>query len=251
MRHVTVALLFLIAAAIAGPACAQDGPKIVRAASQASKEFESYLAKTANAKAVPNLRAAPAAGLLARIFDVKALRSLPTSTAKDLPWLTDWLGAVSTTYMGIVNFGADPKGENYMHAVGTNIERFEDEVALASEAAIRLFARVSNSITAYIQSLPEAERNQSARQTGLASVRSGYVQSFTGAIQFSADDIKPANARRATAALRDTAQDFAATLNAEQRAELSDLATRAAGETKDSETRDNLIAVAQTLKAGK
>ena len=46
---------------------------------------------------------------------------------------------------------------------------------------MRLFARVSNATTAYIQSLPEAERNQPARQKSLAGVRGGYVKSLSPA----------------------------------------------------------------------
>ncbi len=251
MRHAAVALLFLIAAAICGTAGAQDGPKVGKSAIQASKEFEALLTKAAAAKAVPNLQTTPAAPLIARIFDVNSLRSLPPATAQDSPWLTDWLGAMTASYMAIINFGADPKSENYMQSVAANIERFEDEVALGSEALLRIFARLSNAITAYFNSLPEAERNNPARQKGLMGVRGGYIKSFTGGIQFAADDIKPANARRTTLAMRDTAQDFASVLNAEQRAELADLATRAAAETKDPETRDNFTAVAQTLKGAK
>lgn len=245
----TLAVLALVAFAL--PAAAQDGPKASRAAVQAAKDLERHVGKTAAAKEKLVLSTAPAAPLFAKVFDTKTLRALPPSGSADLPWLSDWLNAAATAYTAIVNFGTDPKSENYLQGVQANIESYEDEITTALDFMLRLFPRVMNSVNAYAQSLTEAERNQPQRQKGLANVRGGYLKSLSGAISFLGGGVKPGNARIAALVLRDTVQDWAAIASPEQRAEIAKLLSQAQAAVSDPQAQGDLAAASQALAAVK
>ncbi len=159
MRLTAIALGLVVF--FASAAFAQEGQRLSAGAVQAAKEFTSYLGKTAAAKAKLDLTAPPAAPLFAKIFDTKALATLPAPTAKDLSWASEWLGASANSYMALLNFGTNPQAPDYQQAVEDNVQRYEDEISNAMNFMIRLMPRVAISARGFMQ-IAVGSRAQSA-----------------------------------------------------------------------------------------
>lgn len=246
MRLTAIALSFIIAFAHA--ASAQDGPKLSSGAVQASKDFTGYLDKTAAAKAKPDFAAPPAAPLFAKIFDTKALASLPTPTAKDLSWTSEWLGASATSYMAMINFGTNPQASDYQKVLEDNVQRYEDEISNAMTFMLRLMPRVSIAARAFMQSLSTPERNQPARQQGFKNIRDGYMQTVSGASSFVAGGVKNPNARLVARALRDTVEEWVTLSTPEERAQFVEVLNQAREGIKDGETQESLTVLLSALK---
>jgi hypothetical protein len=246
MRRTAIAL-GLVVLFIVSAAAAQEGQKLSTGAAQAAKEFTAYLDKTAAAKARPSLTAPPAAALFGRIFDTKALTSLPAPTAKDLPWQSEWLGAGANSYMALLNFGTHPQAPNYQQAVEENIVAFEDEISSAMNFMLRLMPRVVVSARAFMQTLSEAERNQPSRQQGAKSVRDGYMQTVSGAASFVAGGPKAPNARLVARALSDTVAQWRDLASPDERKQLAGIVNQARQSVKDAESETILGALSAAL----
>jgi hypothetical protein len=245
MRRIAIALGLVVL--FASAAIAQEGQKLSAGAVQAAKEFTAYLDKTAAAKAKPNLTAPPAAPLFGRIFDTKALASLPAPTAKDLSWSSEWLGASASSYMALLNFGTNPQAPNYQQALEENVLAYEDEISNAMNFMLRLMPRVVVSARAFMQTLSEAERNQPTRQKGVKSVRDGYMQTISGATTFIAGGPKLPNAKLVARALSDTVAEWRELASADERKALVDVIGQARQSLKDAETDVVLGALASAL----
>lgn len=232
-------------------AFAQEGPKLSAGAVQAAKEFTGHIGKTAAAKAKLDLTVPPAAPLFAKIFDTKALATLPAPTAKDLSWASEWLGASANSYMALLNFGTNPQAPDYQQAVEDNVQRYEDEISNAMNFMIRLMPRVAIAARGFMQSLSEAERNQPTRQQGLKNIRDGYMQTVSGAASFVAGGPKVPNARLVARALRDTVDEWRMLASAEERTQLADVVNQARQEVKDQEVSESLTAISSALAATK
>lgn len=248
MRQI-VALLALVVLSLSTPAAAQDGPRLSLAAVQASKDFKAYLDKAAADKTPLDLSTPPGSTLFATIFDTKAVEALPTPAGSDLPWLSEWLGVAASSYVGIINVGADPKGEPLQKAVQENVARYEDKLSIAMDFLLRLMPRMAVAADAFMQALPEKERNLPARQQGLAQVRSGYMQTVSGALTFISGGPKVDNARLLAKALRDTVDAWSKRANAEERTQFLSLLAQARTGAKDSAVDDQLIAVSTAVAA--
>lgn len=246
-----IALLLSCILLIAFPASAQEGKKLSSGAVQAAKEFNAYLAKTAAAKAKPNLAAPPAAPLFATIFNTKALPSLPPPTAADLSWQSEWLGASANSYMAMLNFGTSPNAPDYQTVLAENVERDENEISSAMEFMLRLMPRVVVSAKAFMAGLSEAERNQPVRQQGAARVRDGYMQTVSGAIAFIGGGPKAENVKLIAKALRDTVDEWRAAATPEERTQLLNTLGQIRQNIKDSEATDHLAAISSALAATK
>lgn len=248
MRHI-VALLVLVFLGFPSQAPAQDGPRLSLAAVQASKEFKTYLDKTATEKGQLSFSEPPGSTLFATIFDANAVQSLPAPTGADLPWLSEWLGVAASSYVGIINVGADPKGEPLQKIVQENVVRYEDKLSVAMDFLLRLMPRMAIAADAFMQALPEKERSLPARQQGMAQVRGGYMQTVSGALTFIGGGPKVDNARLLAKALRDTVDVWSTRADAEERKQfLSQLAQARTG-AKDPAVDDQLIAVSTAIAA--
>jgi hypothetical protein len=245
MRLTAIVLSFIVL--FAPTAFAQEGQKLTAGAAQASKEFTSYLEKTAAAKGKPNLFAPPAAPLFAKIFDAKALATLPPPTAKDLSWSSEWLGASASSYMAIINFGTTPQAANYQQVLEENVQRHEDEISNAMNFMLRLMPRVVVSAREFMQNLPEAERNQPTRQQGVKNIRDGYMQTVSGASSFVAGGVKVPNARLVARALSDTVAEWRELASADERKQLAEVIGQARQTIKDPEAETILGAISAAL----
>ena len=244
-----VALLVVICLGWPAAVFAQDGPRLSLAAVQASKEFKTFLDKAAAEKEPLKLSTPPGSDLFATIFDTKAVETLPTPTSADLPWLSEWLGVAASSYVGIINFAADPKDEPLQKAVQDNVARYEDKLSAAMDFLLRLMPRMATAADAFMQALPEQERNLPARQQGMAQVRSGYMQTVAGALTFIGGGPNQQNARLLAKALRDTVNSWGKLANAQERTQfLSQLAQARTG-AKDPSVDEDLIAASTTIAA--
>ena len=252
MRQI-VALLILAVLGFPSQASAQaqaqDGPRLSLTAVQASKDFKAYLDKSVAEKSELNLSSPPGSTLFAAIFDTKPVEGLPAPTGSDLPWLSEWLGVAASTYVGIINFGADPQGEPLQKAVQENVARYEGHLSTAMDFLLRLMPRMALAADAFMQALPEKDRSLSARQQGMAQVRNGYMQTVDGAITFISGGPKVDNSRLLAKALRDTVDIWSKRASAEERTQfLSQLAQARTG-AKDPTVDDRLIAVSTAIAA--
>jgi hypothetical protein len=177
------------------------------------------------------------------------LRALSPPSGPDLPWLSEWLSAAANSYVSLVNFGTDPKNDNYHQVVQTNVERHEDELSLAMDFLLRLMPRVASSATAFMQGLSEKDRNLPARQQGVAQIRSGYMQTVSGAMTFIGGGPRPANARLVSLALRETVDEWSRLATQEERTEMLSLLAQARLGAKDAAAEDHLIAVSSAVAA--
>lgn len=248
MRQI-VALLVLVFLGFPSQAPAQDGPRLSLAAVQASKEFKAYLDKTAADKGQLDLSSPPGSTLFATIFDTKAVEALPPPSGPELPWLSEWLGVAASSYVSIINFGADPKGEPLQKAVQENVARYEDNLSAAMDFLLRLMPRMAVAANAFMQSLPEKDRNLPARQQGMAQVRNGYMQTVSGALTFIGGGPKANNSRILAKALRDTVDVWSKLANAEERTQLLSLLAQARTGAKDATVDEHLIAVSTAVAA--
>ena len=248
MRQI-VALLVLAFLGFPSQAPAQDGPRLSLAAVQASKDFKAYLDKTGAEKGQLDLSSPPGSTLFATIFDTKAVEALPAPTGPDLAWLSEWLGVAASSYVGIINFSADPQGEPLQKAVQENVARYEGNLSAAMDFLLRLMPRMAIAADAFMQALPEKDRILPARQQGMAQVRNGYMQTVAGAITFISGGPKVDNSRLLAKALRDTVDIWSKRANAEERTQfLSQLAQARTG-AKDPTVDDHLIAVSTAIAA--
>lgn len=248
MRSWPIVALFI--ALLTAPAAAQDGQRLSLAAVEAGKTLTLRLADLATAKQPLDIGKPPIAEPFGRIFNTKALLALPTVTGKDVPWLLEWLGATSTAYQQLLFFGSDPKAPQES-VVLANLQRNEKEVSVAMEFLLLLMPRTTNAASAFFETLPESERNSPTRQAGLAQMRTGYMQTVSGATQFIGGNPKPENVRLVSAALRSTLGDWVKLSSADNRTELLNLLAQARNVNKDAKVQEDLLAVSSALAAVK
>lgn len=245
MRLTAIVLSFIVLFAPA--AFAQDGQKLAAGAVQASKEFNAYLEKTASAKGKPNLFAPPAAPLFAKIFDTKALATLPPATGKDLGWSSEWLGASANSYMALINFGTTQQAPDYQQVLEENVQRHEDEISTAMNFMLRLMPRVVVSAREFMKNLSETERNQPTRQQGVKNIRDGYMQTVSGASSFVAGGVKVPNTRLVARALSDTVAEWRELATPDERKQLTDIIEQARQTVKDPEAETILASISSAL----
>ncbi|MDB5603050.1 MAG: hypothetical protein JWN71_5094 [Xanthobacteraceae bacterium] len=248
MRHWPIVALCL--ALLAVPALAQDGPRLSLAAAEAGKTLTLRLSELATAKAPLEIAKPPVAEPFGRIFNAKALLALPPVTAKDVPWLLEWLTATSSAYQQLLLFGSEP-GAPQESVVAANLQRNEKEISVAMEFLLFIMPRTTGAASAFFETLPESERNSTVRQNGLARMRAGYMQTVSGAVTFIGGGPKPENARLVAAALRTTLGDWIQLSNAENRTELLTLLAQARNGNKDEKVQADLLAVSSALAAMK
>ena len=247
MRQIVALLILALALVFPSSAPAQDGSRLSLTAIEAAKEFNIYLVQAAVARNQLDLAAPPGSSLFDKIFDTRAIQTLPPPAALDLPWLSEWLNVAATTYLSIVKFGADPKGEPLQQAVQENVIRNEDKLSVAMDFLLRLMPRMTISADAFMQSLPQKDRSLPARKQGMDQVRNGYLQTVSGALSFISGGPKAENARLLARALRDTAATWSKLASAEERTQLLGLLAQARTGAKDLTVDDDLITVSKVV----
>jgi hypothetical protein len=249
MRFVK-ALLLLVA--LQSPALAQtDGVGLAAGAKAAADQLQLYLDDVAKSGGRPDFGEPRAAELLARIFDVQHLNALPPPQVDDIPWLLDWAAAASKAGKAIMFFGLKPPADPTAPALARNVLQYQDQQAIGSDFLIRIAARESSAMLAFWQQLTPEMRTP-IREAGLKKARFGFAQLIYGALCSMADaQFKPANARRLSAAMRDTVETWAGFIAADNRAQIMIQLQRTQFAVKDDEAQENLAGFGAVLAAGK
>ena len=249
MRFVRALLLF---AALQSPALAQtDGAGLAAGAKAAADQLQLYLDDVAKTGGRPDFSKPPAADLLARIFDVKQLTALPSPGADDIPWLLDWAAAASKAGKAIMFFGVNPPVDPAGAAFVRNALEYQDQQAIESDFLIRLAARESSAMLAFMQQLTPELRTP-IREAGLKKARLGFAQMISSALGCMGDDqFKPTNARRVSAAMRDTGDIWVGSLLPDDRAKIIRQLQWAQLRVKDDEAQENLALFSAVLAAAK
>jgi hypothetical protein len=251
MRRICLAILGLML--LAAPAAASDAEQAAARAVAAAQALKQQAVETAAAGKKLDFTSGPASEYLNRIFDSKAFAELPPAADSDMPWMLDWIGAVTTTNHTLLDFGSDPKRTTQpdFAVLARNVHDYEDQITVAMVFQQRLFPRVLESGYEFLASLPEAERTP-VRLEGLAKMVDGYLDSVKGALGFAADStIKPTNARMIAAAARASAELWIELTEEDARREFVALVTAAQRQTKDKETAQHFRAIQAALGAAK
>ena len=249
MRLVKALLLFV---ALQSPALAETaGAGLAAGAKSAADQLQGYLDDVAKSGGRPDFAKPPAAELFARIFDIERLNALPAPRADDIPWLLDWAAAASKAGKAIMFFGIKPPADPASAAVIRNVLDYQDQQAASSDFLIRLTARESVAMLAFMAQLPPEQRTP-IREAGLKKARIGFAEMIYGALCTMADDqFKPANARRVSAAMRDTMEIWVGNIPADNRAQIKGQLLRTQMAVKDDEAQENLALFGAALVAAK
>ena len=249
MGFVRALLLFV---ALQSPALAQsDGAGLAAGAKAAADQLQLYLDDVARTGGRPDFAKAPAAELLARIFDVQRLNALPPPQGNDIPWLLDWAAAASKDGKAIMFFGIKPPVDPAGAAFARNVLEYQDQHAIQSDFLLRLAARESVAMLAFWQQLTPEQRTP-IREAGLKKARVGFAELIYGALCTMADDkFKPANVRRVSAAMRDTVETWAGFMPPDNWKQIMDQLLRTELAVKDDEAQENLAVFGAVLAAAK
>ena len=247
------ALLLIIA--LISPALAEtsgsDGAALATRASDAAKELRTYLAEVAKAGGRPDFSKPPASELFGHIFDMNGLAALPPPAPNDFSWLLNWSLAGGGIIKAILTFGTTPPaGPSDQAAIERNLLDYEDQQAAASSFLVRVVARELQSLSLFVAQLPEDQRTP-IREEGFDTVRAGATKVLSGALITLASDLKTANARMLSAAIRDTGDVWVANIFPKDRPEIMREIDTAQKEVKDGESRKNLAAFGAALAAAK
>lgn len=249
MRFVRALLLFVV---LQSPALAQtDGAGLAAGATAAADQLQLYLDDVAKTGGRPDFAKAPAAELFARIFDVEQLTALPSPRADDIPWLLDWAAAASKAGKAIMFFGIKPPIDPASAAFVRKVLEYQDQQAIESDFLIRLAARESSAMLAFMQQLTPEQRTP-IREAGFKKARLGFAEMISGALGCMGDDqFKATNARRVSAAMRDTGDIWVGSLLPDDRTKIMGQLQWAQLRVKDDEAQENLAAFSAVLAAAK
>jgi hypothetical protein len=251
MRRICLAILGMML--LIAPAAASDGEQAATRAVAAAQALKQQAVEAAAAGKQLDFTSGPASEHLRRIFDSKALAELPPAAASDMPWIIDWIGAVSTTNHTLYEFGADMKRTPQLDpaVLARNVRQYEDQMAVGMAFQQRLFSRVLDSAHEFLESLSETERTP-VRLAGLKKMIDGYLDTIKGAICFASDNtIKPANARMIAAAARESVDEWVELTEEDTRKQFIALVTAGQQQTKDKETAEHFRAIQAALEAVK
>lgn len=253
MGFVRALLLFV---ALQSPALAQtDGASLAAGATAAADQLQLYLDGVAKTGGRPDFAKPPAAELFARIFDAKQLSALPPPNADDIPWLLDWVAAANRTNKAIMFFGierpADAVAAGRNAAFVRNVLDYQDQQAIELDFLIRLAARESTAMLAFMQQLTPELRTP-IREEGFRKARLGFAQMISSALGSMVDEhLKPTYARRVSAGMRDTGETWVGALLPDDRARIMSELQWAQLRVKDDEAQENLAAFSAVLAAAK
>jgi len=247
---------WLLLVALQSPALAQtDGAGLAAGAKAAADQLQLYLDGVAKAGGRPDFSKPPVAELFARIFDLEHLRALPPPQGDDLPWLLDWADAANRINKAIMFFGIERPADAAAAARNAgflrNVMDYQDQQAIEFDFLIRLTARESSAMLAFMAQLPPAQRTP-IREDGLKKARLGFagmISSMLGSM--AGDEYKPTNARRVSAAMRDTGDIWAGSLLPDDRARIMGELQWAQLRLKDGEAQENLALFGAALAAAK
>jgi hypothetical protein len=246
---VSIVRLLLVFLALASPARAQDGARDAAAASEAAQAFRVYVDGVAKKGERPDLTRPEVVVLLDRIFALDALDALPPAQGSDLPWLADWMDAANAANKLITRYGSKPGPQPDLAAIQRNMTEYEDQYAAAMNFMIRGLAREAVASKLFWAGLAPDERTR-VREEGFVKFRSSAVE-FILAAACSAIlvDGKPANARLAAAALRDTREVWAGFFLPQDRARVIEQLTGPDKRAPDEMAQNDLAAFTAALQA--
>ena len=242
----------LIALALAAPARAGELPSTAAVRSMtAAMLLYRHIGAVAASGALPDYTRPPASDLFRQAFDVDALAALPPPQANDVSLALDWGFAADATSKAVLCNCVKPAANPDAGALARNVARYEDQFAVAADFTIRVKARETTALTLFLDGLGAAEQRSPIRAAHLARAKSGAVEMIERFLVPLGNGVKPANARRVTAALRDTAAVWAGFIASDARRQLLAVAAQATQGIKDDEARANLTSFSATLAAAK
>lgn len=248
------ALLLMVALTSSGLAqsLANEGPSLAADAKDAATQFQAYLDKVAKGGGRPDFTKPPASDLVARIFDFKGLAALPAPSASEIPWLLAWTSAASQASKALLYFAITPPADPIADraAIERNMVELEDQHALAFAFIVRIAAREAQTMFLFMDQLPPEQRTP-VREQGFTTVRAGGAETIYGVLTTLTSDLKPANERLLSAAIRDTADVWVKDILPKDRPDIMRQAGKAQGAVKDAEAKENIALFATAMADAK
>ena len=241
--------ILLILLALASPALAQDGAREAAVASEAAQAFRVYVEGVAKKGGRPDLTRPEVAVLLGRIFDLDALNALPPSRGSDISWLLDWNAAANSASKLFTRYGSKPGPQPDLEALQRNLTKYEDQFAVAVNFMIRGQARQAVSSNLFMAELAPEQRTR-VREKGYEGARRSSAESILSTICAVIESGgKPANARLAAAAIRDTREVWASFFLPQDRARVIEVLADLQKRVPDETARIDLAAFTAALQA--
>lgn len=241
----------LIALALVGSARAGELPSTTAVRSmEAAMLLHRYVEGIAASGGWPDYTRPPASDWFRLAFDVDALAALPPPQASDVTLMLTWGYAADETSKAILRNGAKPAPSLDAAAIARNVERYEDQYAVAADFTIRVKAREATAFTLFLDGLG-AEQYKPIRAAHTARAKSNAAEMIERFLVPLGNGVKPANARRVTTALRDTADVWAGFIAPDARKRIVDLAAQTTERMMDEAARRNLASFSAALTAAK
>jgi hypothetical protein len=243
---------FMLLAALSGPVLADDSPAFLAGVKDSADQLQLYFDFAGKSGKPLDFSQPPLSDLFARVYDLKQLQALPPVTAKDGAWLIAWSGYGNGVAKSIMYFGISPPVNPVADqaAIAANMKTYEDSLAVAFGFSIRILARSTQSAFLFMTHLKPAD-DTPIRQEGFASARAGAAETVYGVLIMIAAGLKPGNTRLLSAAMRDTADAWAADILPKDRPLILAAIAKARAATTDGETQKNLAAFGAAIAAAK
>jgi hypothetical protein len=186
------------------------------------------------------------------VFNLRQLEALPPTQAGDLPWLMAWITTANGVNKSIMFFGIAPPVTLLTDpaALKRNVTDYEDQEAAAINFLLRISAREIQAAFAFMDQLPPAQRTP-VRMEGFNKMRVANAETVLSYLGWIAADMKPANARLVSAAIRDTGAVWATAILPADRPAVLATHDKAQAAAKDEETRNNLSSFGALLTKAK
>jgi hypothetical protein len=185
---------------------------------------------------------------LQRLFEQASFASLPTTS--DLPWLTDWCGAVGNANYAILAFGADPKriAELPEEEVARSLLDYEDQLVTAAVFIHKMVPRLMTTALDTINGLPGTKHRSRVPPDGPGTSNS-FREIVEGPLAaLATGSVKAQTISALLAALRDNAETSAKLTPPDQRGRLAKLVATMRDKAPGAQPADRQRAALTTLE---
>ena len=209
-----------------------------------------YVQGIAASGGLPDYTRPPASDWFRMAFDVDALATLPPPQVGDVTWMLTWGYAADETSKTILSNGVESASSPDAAAIARYVRQYEDQYAAAADFTIRVKAREATTYELFLDGLG-AEGYEPIRSAHTARAKSNAAEMIERFLVPLGSGIKAANARRVTAALRDTGAVWVGFIAPDARRLILGLAAQATQGITDEEARRNLASFSAALAAAK
>ena len=246
------------ASGIATSASAQIDSRKLPAAKEAVAAFADRAKGSEKSGQVPRMTDPAIRKLLDVIFDTSDIAAAKTIPFEQLTPLSDRMLAgnqVGIIYMlsgtGSSDLTQIANEAGAADKINLNVVKYPDEMGRYLDFTVTMQASIAEAVQAYLKSAKPADLARSNFQSGLGNIRGGATRSVTGALETLAiNGLTNEWIRARLVAITAAAPKLKSFLLAEQKEELSNMATAVADVTDDAQAKKALQDFARVIAGG-